>query len=202
MVLFMAGALTFSIASTIALLELITSRYRNTFTFLWSRWQLYAYMAIYGAFGVFLFLLIDYLVAQKSVTFEGVAVDSPWLKAVLVGISAKALMNITLFNVASGAGTVPIGMSTIVHLFEPLLLDELNLRVWNDVRTFLGPHAQKYPRLEEVKAIIERNIPPTLSGERRAALRADLSERDTVEGAMETFLYAVGRGTFVRSFPI
>jgi hypothetical protein len=202
MVLFMAGALTFSIASTIALLELITSRYRNTFTFLWSRWQLYAYMAIYGAFGVFLFLIIDYLVAQKSVTFEGVAVDSPWLKAVLVGISAKALMNITLFNVASGAGTVPIGMSTIVHLFEPLLLDELNLRVWNDVRTFLGPHAQKYPRLEEVKAIIERNIPPTLSGERRAALRADLSERDTVEGAMETFLYAVGRGTFVRSFPI
>ncbi len=202
MAFFMAGTLACLIAATISLLELITSRYRNTYTFLWRRWQLYVYMAVYGAFGFLLMWIIDYLVAKKTVSFDDMALDSVWVKAVLVGMSAKALMNITLFNVPSGAGTVPIGMSTLVHLFEPFLLSELDLQVWNDVRTFLTPHARKYPQLEEVKAIMDRNIPPTLSAERRAALRAELGARDSVEGALETFLYAVGRGTFIRSFPL
>jgi hypothetical protein len=127
------------IAATIALLELITSRYRNTYTFLWGRWQLYAYMAVYGAFGLLLVLSLDHLVAKKVVSFEGMVVDSPLIRATLVGISTKALMNITLFNIASGAGTVPIGVSTR----------------W-----------------------------------------------DTVEGVLETYLYAVARRTFVRSFPL
>jgi hypothetical protein len=70
------------------------------------------------------------------------------------------------------------------------------------VRNFLGPYAQRHRDLAEVRATIEQNIPPTLSSERRAALRAELTTRETVEGVMETFLYAVGRGTFMRSFPL
>jgi hypothetical protein len=76
-------------------------------------------VAVYGACGVILMAILDYLVAKKTVSLDGTALDSIWAKAIFVGVSTKALMNITLFNVASGAGTVSIGMSTIVHLFEP-----------------------------------------------------------------------------------
>jgi len=198
-----ASAFACIIAGTISLLEIVTSRYRTTYFLLWRQWPLYAYVAMYGVFGGILMLIAAQLVFKNVVSSpQGVPVESPWVQAVLVGISTRALMNITLFNVASGAGTVPIGISTITHLIEPFLLSELDIRVWNDVRSFLEPHASKYLGLPEVKAIIEQNIPPTLSPERRAALRADVREADTVKGAMEAFLYAVGRDTFRRSFPL
>lgn len=198
MVSILAGAL----ACLIAGLELITSRYRNTYFLLWRRWQFYVYVLVYGAVGLLLMLFIEYLVARGTVSFAGTAVDSPWVQAVLVGVSTKALMNITLFNVAGGAGTVPIGPATIVHLFEPLLLGELDLRVWNDARTFLQTHAAEYNDLDAVRTTIRQNIPPTLSTERQAALRADIQTQETVIAVMEVYLYAVGRATFVRSLPL
>lgn len=73
MAIFAAAGLAGLIAAAISLLELITSRYRSTYSFLWGRWQLYVYVAVYGAFGFVLMLILDYLVAQRTVTLEGMA---------------------------------------------------------------------------------------------------------------------------------
>jgi hypothetical protein len=189
------------IAAGITLLELTTSSYRHTHFLLWKHWQIYLYFVIYGAIAAGLMAFVDVLIANKYITLQGLGTGSPWVRAVIVGITVKALTQITFFNVAAGAGSMPVGISTFIKIYEPTLLDSLNLAVWNDGRDFIAPFALRYSNINQVRQLIAANLPPTLSTERKAAVLSEIGMKLTVVEVMEVFLNAAGRSTFRRTFP-
>jgi hypothetical protein len=145
-------------------------------------------------------MFLDQLVASKTITLEGPGVESVWVRAVVVGITVRALMNLTLFNVTNSVGTTPVGVSILVQLYEPMLLESLQTAVWNDTRQFLNPYA-KAVNFGAAQAAIAANLPSTLSKERKAALLSEIALKNpSVLEALEDYFGAVGRNTFTATF--
>jgi hypothetical protein len=93
-----AFALTFAVATIVTAIELITTTYPRTPEFVTkSRW-FYAYILIYGALGAAA-LALPPLVGGE-VTMTGVGLENPWVKALLVGFSVKAVLHIRIFTVS------------------------------------------------------------------------------------------------------
>jgi hypothetical protein len=67
----------------------------------------------------------------------------------------------------------------------------------------VGPRADKYKDLSDVRGRIKRNMPPHLTEEENKALELDVDQKleDVVE-IMERYLKTVGKATFERVFPI
>src|ERR1700736_1601035 len=107
--------LAFVIASFIAALELITSKYPRTFFLLKRCPALYVYALIYGLIGLGVMLGLNYLVSQKAVTLEGFGLSNPWWQAVAIGLSVKAFLHLRIFSVGVGGQSFPIGTETIVQ---------------------------------------------------------------------------------------
>lgn len=193
------------IAIGITYLELITASYRKTHFLLWRSPQvglMLLYILVYGGIAFGLMAIVDVLIANKYITLEGLGTNSPWVRAAIVGLTVRALMQITFFNVAVGPGTLPIGIATFTQLYEPMLLESVSQGVWNSGRNFLQPYAIKYPIVADVRTTIASNLPPTLSAERQAALLTGIAVKTSVVEILEMYLNAAGRGTLMRVFPL
>lgn len=194
--------LAFAIAALVGGTELVTSKYPRTAFVLTPRkcWALYAYCAIYGIIAFIVTLLLGSLVKSGTVQLSGVGLNSPWAQAVAVGLTVKAFLHIRLFSATVGSQTVPIGVETIVQLFEPWLLRTIDLDEFNGVREFLDAYAKRHNDLDEVRKRIKANIPTHLSSEERAALVADIDAAPDVIVAMERYLKLLGPNSFRRVF--
>ncbi len=199
--------LAFATAAAVSASELITTRYPRTYFLLKRSRALYAYVLIYGfiAFGVL--FLSDALVRAGTVKLEGLGLSSPWVRAIAVGITVKAFLHINLFTVGAGSQSKPVGLETVVQLFEPQLLRTITLDEDDAVKRYIQPRAARYPpdnpnNLNNVKALIKDNVPAALPDEERAAFENDVDKAPTVTRAMEKFLRFVGRATFERVFPL
>lgn len=193
----LSAALTFGIS----LSELLTGNYARTyFLAARSRW-LYAYAAIYGLLGFFGMFLLDVLIANHLVTLEGIGLSSAWVQAIIVGLSMKAFLHIRLFNVNTGATNMPIGIETLVQIFEPWLLRQIQLDHFNALRALIDPRAKKYIDLVKVKQTILTNVPNEFSAIEKAALKSDIDNASDVTQAMQVLLFYLGKKTFDRVFP-
>ena len=193
--------LAFLIASIIASLELITSKYPRTFFLLKNSRALYLYAFIYGAIGGGVLLGLQSLIDAKLVKLEGLGLSNAWVQALVVGLSVKAFLHIRLFSVNVAQQSFPVGVETIVQLFEPWLLRTIELDHFNAGRNFVGSRAAKFPDPNSVKNTIKANVPPTFSSPEKAAFSADVDKATTVVEMMELFLGFLGRGSFDRVFP-
>jgi hypothetical protein len=193
--------LAFVIASFIAVLELITSKYPRTFFLLKNCSVLYIYGLIYGVIGFAVMLGLNYLVSHKAVTLEGFGLSNPWWQAVAVGLSVKAFLHLRIFSVGVGPQSFPIGTETIMQLFEPWLLRTTELYHFNAGRHFIASRALKYPVLDDVKTKTKANIPGSFSSTEKAAFVADVDKAPSVDDAMELFINFLGKSTFDRVFP-
>ena len=136
------------LASVITLIELVTSKYPRTCHFLFKKsWKLYTYSIIYGGIAFFFMLLLD----SGLIKLEGLGISNIWIQAILVGISTKAFLHIRLFSATIGSQSFPIGMETILLVFEPWLLEEIKLEEFNAVKEFVSNAETKYSSLEVVK---------------------------------------------------
>ena len=217
-------------ASVFAWLELITSSYPQTWTVMRGCRSLWAYAFIYGAlaFGVIMGYEALTSTGALQVSSSGSAPTSSddskakpsntenksgktpnfgnsgqkpsWLIAILIGLSAKALLHIRLFTVSAGSQAVPVGTETLVMLFEPWLLRNIELYEFNAVRDFIAPRAECYPDLADVKARIKQRIPIKAADEKRA-FEVDVDNSVDVTGAMELYLRSFGVETYNRVFP-
>ena len=142
------------------------------------------------------------LVTAGTVKLEGLGLSSPWVQAIAVGLTTKAFLHINLFNVTVGSQPMPVGLETLVQLFEPALLRTILLDEFNAVRNYIQPYADKYSDLGADKVKIAQNIPPTLPPQERAAFDSDLDKTNAVIDAMELFLRFLGRASFNRVFPL
>lgn len=197
LVSFATALIAFAIAATISGLELITSKYPRTYFLLYRCASLYAYIVIYGVIGSGATLLLPYL----PIKIEGIDQSSAWINAILIGVSIKAILHIRLFNVTTGPGNeFPVGLETILQLFEPWLLRTIDLDHFMRVRRYIGSRSARYLEADAVRSAILANIPPAFSAAERAALTTDVAHLTTVSELMELYLSYVGRGTFEEVF--
>jgi hypothetical protein len=86
------AAFGFVVAGVLTFFELITSKYPRTHVFLWKSWALYAYCAIYGVIALVVLLCFDRLAAAGVIKADGLGLSQPWIRALEIGIAAKALL--------------------------------------------------------------------------------------------------------------
>lgn len=193
--------LAFGIATLATLLELVTSKYPRTFFLLKRSWALYAYPVIYGVIGFGVTVGLGLFVETGTIKVEGLGLSNPWIQAIAVGLSIKAFLHLRLFSVGIGSQSFPIGVETIVQVFEPWLLRTIELHHFSMSREFLTSRANRYHDLNDVRARITANLPPTFPDQERAAFLADVGRTTTVTEAMELYLAFLGKRNFDRVFP-
>ncbi len=199
-----ASLLALTTAFLISLLELVTSEYPQTSALLLRQsFKPYLYGGIYGAIAFALTASLGYLAGEGSVSLTGLGLQSPWLRAVAVGVTIKAFMHVRLFTVGiRGSSKFPVGVETLVQLFEPWLLRGIEIDHFNAVRGYIAPRADKYPNLQVVKDTIKNNLPTRLSSAELTGFRADVDKAASVLEAMEQYLAFLGSATFNRVFPL
>jgi hypothetical protein len=159
------------------------------------------YALIYGLIAVGSRFGLGALQSQGALKLEGLGLSDPWVQSVAIGLSTKALLHIRLFTVTAGSTSVPIGIETVVMLFEPWLLRTIDLDEFNQVRAFLAPKAAKHPQLSDVKARIAANVPGAIPTAERQAFLLDVNNATSVEEALELYLRLVGPSGLNRVFP-
>ena len=190
----------FSVATVVTALELITSKFPQTYKFvLQSRW-FYFYVAIYGLLGAATLALLPFLMDQ--VKNQGGVFGDPWVRAVLVGLSIKALMHLRIFTVSPGPGqSFPVGLETIVQLFEPWMTRQIENDHYVGVADFIKPRARKLRTLRKARDLAKSSIPSTFDDKVKAALTDDINRATTPAAVVRDYLKYVGVRLTEKTFP-
>jgi len=193
-------ALAFGVAAGITALELITSKYPQTFEFvLKSRW-FYSYIVIYGFLGAAALALLPFVADQ--VKTEGGIFSNPWVKAGLAGLSIKAFLHIRVLTVTTGPGkSFPIGLETFVEIFEPWMTRRIELNHFAEVDKFIAPRALKTPEVETARQYAINKIPSTFDEKERTALTDDFNRAATSYKVISEFLKVFGSRLTETTFP-
>ena len=158
--LLLQAFVSFLIAFSVAWLELVTSKYPRTIGLFYRSWALWAYAILYGVISFGFTLGYEPLVrsgvlsavtglqakgdapakAGTAPNGGGREIHTPWLVAIVFGLSAKALMHIRLFAVPvpGSQERFPVGPETVVQLFEPWLLRTIDVQEDLAVSRYLG----------------------------------------------------------------
>jgi hypothetical protein len=197
---FLPACLSLVLATAISGAELVTSKYPRTFFLLRRCGWLYGYMLTYGLISFVVTLGLQALIEAKAIGLEGVVVGNPWAQAAFLGLATKALLHIRFLTVTVGSEQFPIGIETLVRVFEPYFLEGITLHEFNNMRSFIQPRLSKYPNLKTVKAMIKSNLPTTSVAAKKVA-EIDISRLSTVGEALEYYLTKFGRTSLDRVFP-
>ena len=192
--------LAFVVAGLVTTLELVTSKFPRTGFLLRRCPKVYIYASIYGTLAAAIMASLSHLLAADVIQLTGPALSQTWIQALAIGLSTKALLHIRIFNVAVGGKDFPVGVETLVQLFEPWLLREIELYHFNQMRYFLTPIVESYPELDTVKAKIRADVPTTLPSAERSAFLHDVEQAENVELAAELYLVLLGRDSLRRLF--
>lgn len=198
MVDFIAALLSFFIGAFVTLIELITSRYPQTFFLLKKSRALYFYIFIYGTISFLVMLGIESLIDDKLIKLEGAGISSIWVQAVVVGLATKALLHIRIFTVTIDSKPFPMGVETLVYMFEPWLLRKIELDEFNAVREFVDSLKTSDMTLDSVKMAIVQNILPNYPKNDKAAFLSDLKDKTTISECLELYLSFFGKKGLIR----
>src|SRR5262249_38619671 len=124
--------------------------------------------------------------------------------------SVKAFLHIRFFNVpapTTGSTPIPVGLETLVYIFEPWFLRTIDLKEFNGVRSFLDPWVQKYPDADTVLQSIRKNLFTEehnfiMKDVERALHDPNPDSSKKVLDALEIYLKNMGRESLVRAFPL
>ena len=184
-------ALAFGVAAVVTALELITSKFPQTYKFvLNSRW-FYCYVLIYGALGAAALALLPYFI--DHVDEKGGILINLWLRAGLVGLSIKAFLHIRIFTVSPKPGqSIPVGLETIVQLFEPWMTRQIENHHFDGVTDFIAARARRCRSVAKARRLARANIPNTFDNHDRAALLNDIKRAATSRDVIENYMQYVG----------
>jgi len=141
------------------------------------------------------------LTEAEILTLEGPGVDNPWVQSVVVGVIIKSLLHLRVFSVGTGTDSFPVGIETIVQIFEPWLLRTIALDHFDTLRRYIDPRANHHNNLDVVKQRIKQNLPTAFADHERIAFEADVDKANTVVDAMELYINFAGKRSFNRIFP-
>jgi hypothetical protein len=198
----LASILAFFTASFVVGLELVSSEYPTTFFTLCKEWALYLYCGIYGFLSFMTVLFFEKLVNSGAVVVQGPGLSSPYVRALLVGLSVRAFLHLNVYTVRVGLQSTSVGLETFVQLFEGPLLRTMALREYNGVMEYLEPYVQSYTDLTVARETAKRSLPSSFDSREIAALEKDLDEADEVGQVLALVLRNLGRRTLERVFPL
>jgi hypothetical protein len=146
------------------------------------------------------YALLPLVGAREEPASIGLA--NPWIQAGVAGLSVKALLHIRVFNVSTGPGKdFPVGLETIVLLFEPWLIRTIELDVFGQLVTFVGPRAARCATLADAQERANNNIPNTFSPAEKAALSADVARATVASDVIVAYISYAGLGLTRTVFP-
>lgn len=188
------------VALAVTALELITTKFPRTPIFVVRSGWFYAYIVAYGVIAAVAYALLPLVGARVDPASIGLA--NPWIQAGVAGLSVKALLHIRIFNVSTGPGKdFPVGLETIVLLFEPWLIRSIELDVFAALMGFVGPRAARCATLADAQARAINNIPNTFSLAERAALTADVTRATTSADVIVAYISYAGLNLTGTVFP-
>ena len=133
---------------------------------------------------------------------SSVGLANPWIKAAVVGFTIKAFLHVRLFTVSTGPGSsFPVGIETIVQLFEPWMLRSLELDHWNKQQAFATARAGAFPTVAAASAQALANIPTVTTHAVRAAFNADIAAAGTQAEVIVVYMKYFGTASAKRVFP-
>ncbi len=103
------------IASLITALELVTARYPRTFFLLTRNRTFYFYVFIYGIIGFAVLLALDALINAGTVKLDGLGLDSPWVRAFVVGVTVSPQEKAAFENDVDKADSVTEAMELFLR---------------------------------------------------------------------------------------
>jgi hypothetical protein len=193
--------LAFGSAALLSYFDFVSSNYPRTIFLLRKSWQIYLYAAFYGVMAALVFWLLPSLLEQ--IQLQGIGIGNPWVQALVLGLSIKALLHIRLYTVTLGAGrSFPLGIETLVNPLDRWLTREIDLFLFSARKAYLRPYIAKYPDLAVVKAKAAKEIPDGFAADEKVALTKDVGDAADVEVAMRIYLRYVGRRVFESVFPL
>jgi len=209
---FLIAILAFIVAYSVTLIERVTSHHPRTYQFILTSVSLHIYAIIYGLIGTFIFVSVSILQTEDLLTIKGLGLSNQFWLAFLIGLSTKGFLGIRLFTVNDGSSSFPVGLESLVQLFEPWCIENLDLHEFNSIRSYIESKSEGFLKgkekaeiqpekaLADVKFLIEKNMPRKWSYQKKGAFKIDLEEKETMIEAMELFLYEAGKETFERVF--
>jgi hypothetical protein len=188
------------IAVAVTALELITTKFPRTPAFVVRSVWFYVYIFAYGVIAAGAYALLPLIGTRVDPATIGLS--NPWIQAGVVGLSVKALLHIRVFNVSTGPGRdFPVGLETIVLLFEPWLIRSIELDVFSQLMGFVGPRASQCPTLSDAQSRAINNIPNTFSPAEKAALIADIMRATVVTDVIVAYISYAGLNVTRKVFP-
>jgi hypothetical protein len=156
--------------------------------------------AIYGVLAGLLQYLWPLLADQTRMT--GIGIGNGWVRALITGFFIKGLLHIRLVNVATGPGkSFPLGLESIVRIFEPWLLTEIGLHVFSAKKVWLKKHVGAYADVAMARARALDNIPSGFDPAEQASLRADIKRADSAEKVLDVYVTYAGPKALASVFP-
>jgi hypothetical protein len=116
----------FSSAATIAILSWTTENYADHFFLSLRSGWVYFYGGIIGIFGIAIYSLITEFGLEINI-------HDPWLRAAVIGMTAKAIMSFDVFSWKYAARKFPVGLKIFLEMLELFVkprvaLDTLRLK--------------------------------------------------------------------------
>lgn len=192
--------LAFAVAAFVTGVELLSSEYARTVPFAVRSIWFYTYVLIYGILGAIALAILP--LVSDQVTITGVGANNPWIKALLVGFTVKALLHIRVFSVTTGPGqSFPVGLESFVQLFEPWLLKELQLDHYTKQTAFIAPRAQRFAGPIDARNVAKGNPPPGLSTAEKVVFDADVDQAASAAQVIAVYLKYSGIRLTSITFP-
>jgi hypothetical protein len=193
-------ALTFFVAVLVTAIELLTSKYPRTVRFALKSVWFYVYVLIYGVLAAAALALLP--LVGDQVSMDGVGLSNPWFKAAMIGFSVKAVLHIRIFSISPGPGqSFPVGLESLVQLFEPWMLRSLELDHYSEQQGFITPRAARCGAVVQARTVAKNNPPPGLSQPERAVFEADIDQAATSEQVIAAYLKYSGIRLTMTTFP-
>ena len=193
--------LTFAVAAFVTAIELLTSKYPRTIRFALKSVWFYIFVLIYGLLGAAALALLP--LVGDQVTMDGVGLSNPWFKAALIGFSVKAVLHIRIFSISPGPGqSFPVGLESLVQLFEPWMLRSLELDHFSEQKAFLTPRAARFTAVADARTQAKNTPLPALSQPEKAVFEADIDQAPTAEQVIAAYLKYAGVRLTKTTFPL
>jgi hypothetical protein len=184
----------FVVAAIVAAAEHVSVKYPRTWSYLVNCPSLYAYAVVYGIIAALLAWQLPALESLRGLAPEGVT--SPWARAILVGLVAKALTGVNLMTLNINGTPIPLGTGILTRFFEPSLVRSMVFHEFQAVQADMTRVAALHNDIERVKAKAIEAVPPGLPPEDGEAFKMEVRRASSVAAVLSLYLGFAGRGAF------
>lgn len=196
--------LSLVVAGNSAYQDLIADpRYTRTSFLLWdtrSRSSIFFYLAVYSLVAFVICIFFPQILNQAGVKTEGLLMSNAWTQGLMIGVSLKSIMGISLWTVPN-SGATKISIEAMVGRFVnfPRMLENIKENYHASLRAYVSGVVGKRS-VAEVRENL-KGVLTHLPEEDLQSFAIDLDKAVDKNSASRFFLERYGRRLFEEAFP-